>query len=67
MQNNDNPELNKTKAISFEHVQNMIKNFYQLCSSFESPVAEFQQEDSIEQDEYGQSFIDEGSQSRYDN
>lgn len=36
LQNNDHPSLNKSKAISFKHIYRTIKNFNQLCLSFEN-------------------------------
>ena len=40
LQNNDQPHLNKAKAISFKHIYSMIKNFYQLCLSIEKTANE---------------------------
>lgn len=36
LQNNDQPSMNKSKAISFKQICCMIKNFNQLCLSFEN-------------------------------
>ena len=40
MPNNDQPALNKPKAVIFKHITGMIKNFDQLCVTLEhAPTA----------------------------
>lgn len=62
MPNNDQPALNKPKAVSFKHITGMIKNFDQLCVSLEhapaasSPTKSLRDEEgSFDEEESGRS------------
>lgn len=56
LQNNDQPSLNKSKAISFKQICCMIKNFNQLCLSFENtPSPEGRSDSELPDEEMSQS------------
>jgi hypothetical protein len=51
LQNNDQPSMNKSKAISFKQICCMVKNFNQLCLSFENTPSPEARSDSELPDE----------------